>query len=267
MDTKKRPTYRLPTVGMRNIKTATAAALCALVYYFFERSPAFACIGAIFGMGSDLANSKLHGGNRLFGTVIGGLLGIALFRVYLIFQPEGGHSLLLVPLVFVGTVLLIVLCQIFWVGGVQPGGVVLCIILFNTPVDTYVSYALNRIFDTAVGVIAALVVNEQGHRLRDMVSTDLLKNTDDPEAFRQAGMYLGIALGNICNLLTLDEILICGDMVACYPRFSPALNEYYEKAVLSTQKAVITPVLVTDAAYGAAKMAVDKFPYTEGVIK
>ena len=60
---------------------------------------------------------------------------------------------------FVGTVLLIVLCQIFWVGGVQPGGVVLCIILFNTPVDTYVSYALNRIFDTAVGVIAALVVN------------------------------------------------------------------------------------------------------------
>ena len=159
MDTKKRPTYRLPTVGMRNIKTATAAALCALVYYFFERSPAFACIGAIFGMGSDLANSKLHGGNRLFGTVIGGLLGIALFRVYLIFQPEGGHSLLQVPLVFVGTVLLIVLCQIFWVGGVQPGGVVLCIILFNTPVDTYVSYALNRIFDTAVGVIAALVVN------------------------------------------------------------------------------------------------------------
>ena len=89
MDTKKRPTYRLPTVGMRNIKTATAAALCALVYYFFERSPAFACIGAIFGMGSDLANSKLHGGNRLFGTVIGGLLGIALFRVYLIFQQEG----------------------------------------------------------------------------------------------------------------------------------------------------------------------------------
>ncbi|MBQ8389962.1 MAG: hypothetical protein IJX52_03170, partial [Oscillibacter sp.] len=36
---------------------------------------------------------------------------------------------------------------------------VLCIILFNTPVDTYVSYALNRIFDTAVGVMAALVVN------------------------------------------------------------------------------------------------------------
>lgn len=159
MDTKDRTKYHLPKVGMRNIKTATAAALCALVYYFFDRSPAFACIGAIFGMGSDLQSSKQHGGNRLFGTAIGGLLGIALFRIYLIFRPEGGRSLMLVPLVFVGTVLLIILCQLFWPGGVQPGGVVLCILLFNTPVETYISYALNRIFDTGIGVVAALVVN------------------------------------------------------------------------------------------------------------
>ena len=33
--------YRLPTVGMRNLKTALAAALCALAYYFLDRSPAF----------------------------------------------------------------------------------------------------------------------------------------------------------------------------------------------------------------------------------
>lgn len=150
---------RLPKVGMRNIKTGLAAALCAFVYYYLDRSPAFACIGAIFGMGADMENSKLHGGNRLFGTVIGGLLGMALFRFYLIFYPDGEHSLLLVVLVFIGTALLIVFCQIFWVGGVQPGGVVLCILLFNTPVDTYVSYALNRILDTAVGVLAALLIN------------------------------------------------------------------------------------------------------------
>jgi len=146
-------------VGMRNIKTATAAALCALVYFFLDRSPAFACIGANFGMGSDYQNSKLHGGNRLFGTLIGGLLGMALFRIYLFFYPDGRPSLLMVLLVFIGTVLLILLCQMFWVGGVQPGGVVLCIILFNTPVETYVSYALNRILDTGIGVVAALLVN------------------------------------------------------------------------------------------------------------
>ena len=159
MSQTSRASRRLPRIGMRTIKTALAAALCALIYYFWNRSPAFACIGAIFGMGSDLESSKLHGGNRLFGTAIGGLLGMALFRIYLIFYPNGGHTLLLVPLVFVGTVALILLCQIFWVGGVQPGGVVLCIILFSTPVDSYISYALNRIFDTGIGVVMALTVN------------------------------------------------------------------------------------------------------------
>ncbi len=151
---------RIPRIGRRNLKTSLAAAICAFIYAFFPtRSPAFACIGAIFGMGSDLQNSKLNGGNRFFGTIIGGLLGIVLFRFYLIFYPEGGHRWLLVPLTFVGTMILIVLCQMFWVGGVQPGGVVLCIVLFNTPVDTYVSYALNRMFDTGVGVLVAFIVN------------------------------------------------------------------------------------------------------------
>lgn len=150
---------KLPHIGMRNLKTATAAALCAFVYVWLGRNPAFACIGVIFGMGSDMENSVQNGGNRLFGTLIGGLLSIVLFRIYLIFYPHGGHTMALVALLFVGVILVILLCQRFWVGGVQPGGVVLCIVLFSTPVETYVSYALNRIFDTAVGVIVALAFN------------------------------------------------------------------------------------------------------------
>ena len=152
---KKMPLH----VGQRNLKTALAASACALAYFFLERNPAFACIGAIFGMGADMEGSKLHGGNRLFGTILGGLLGIALYRVYLIFYPDGGYHLLLVALLFGGIVVLILLAQFFWVGAVQPGGVVLCIVLFNTPVDTYVSYALNRMFDTGVGVAMSLLIN------------------------------------------------------------------------------------------------------------
>ena len=152
--------FSIPKVGMRNIKTATAAALCALIYIFFpSRGPAFACIGAIFGMGGNLEQSKLHGGNRFFGTIIGGLIGMLMFRIHLIFYPQGGHTWLQIPLVFLGTVLLIVCCQKFWVGGIQPGGVMLCIVMFNTPVETYITYSLNRIFDTGVGVLVALLVN------------------------------------------------------------------------------------------------------------
>lgn len=146
-----------PRIDVRTIKMAAAAALCALLYewLFEDRSPAFACIGAIFGMGTDMEDSRRHGGNRLYGTIIGGVLGMALFRAYLMIRPEGGRSLWLVPLMFIGVVLLMLLCQIFWEGGLQPGGVVLCILLFNTPVDTYVSYAVNRIVDTAAGVLVA----------------------------------------------------------------------------------------------------------------
>ncbi|MBR2180394.1 MAG: FUSC family protein, partial [Oscillospiraceae bacterium] len=58
---------------MRNIKTAIAATLCAFVYLFIDRNPTFACIGAIFGTGYDMGDSWLNGGNRLFGTIIGGV--------------------------------------------------------------------------------------------------------------------------------------------------------------------------------------------------
>ena len=148
-------------VGLRNLKTAISASLCAFLYFVFldNRNPTFACIGAIFGMGANMDHSKLHGGNRLFGTIIGGFLGMGLFRIYLIFYPNGENRLLLVPLLFVGVIILILLAQFFWVGAVQPGGVVLCIVLFNTPVDSYVSYALNRMADTAVGVAMSLLIN------------------------------------------------------------------------------------------------------------
>lgn len=106
-----------------------------------------------------MEHSVQNGGNRLFGTLIGGLLAIFVYWLYLRFVPEGGHTRLLSLFLFVAVILLILLCVHFWPGGVQPGGVVLCIVLFNTPADVYVSYALNRIFDTAVGVVAALLVN------------------------------------------------------------------------------------------------------------
>lgn len=147
-------------VGLRNIKTAIAATLTAVLYFIIQRNPTFACIGAIFGMGSDMGNSRLNGGNRFFGTLFGGILGMVLFRIYICFYPEGGHHLLLLPLLFIGVVILILVSQSFhWVGAVQPGGVVLCILLFNTPVETYISYSINRIVDTGIGVLVALAVN------------------------------------------------------------------------------------------------------------
>lgn len=147
-------------IGLRNIKTAFAATLVALVYLLFDRNPTFACIGAVFGMGYDMSSSWLYGGNRLFGTIFGGLIGMALFSIYIQFYPEGGFEPMMLLLLFVGVILLIEVSVVFkWPGAIQPGGVMLCILLFNQPVDSYVAYSLNRIFDTGVGVVFAMLVN------------------------------------------------------------------------------------------------------------
>ena len=160
-DRKKQKAFRFH-VGMRNVKTAIAATLCALLYAFVDRNPTFACIGAIFGMGSDFKDSKKSGGNRLFGTIFGGLIGMGLFYIYIQFYPTptSDFRFLLFELLFVGVILLVLVCQFFLVpGAIQAGGVVLCIIMFNTPVDQFISYPLNRILDTAIGVIIGIVVN------------------------------------------------------------------------------------------------------------
>ena len=160
-DTKAAKRFRFH-VGMRNIKTAIAATLCAFLYAFFERNPTFACIGAIFGMGSDFKDSKRSGGNRLFGTIIGGLIGMVLFYIYIQYYPEptSNFRFMLFELLFVGIIILVLVCQLLVIpGAIQPAGVVLCIILFNTPVDAYITYPLNRIFDTAIGVIIGIAVN------------------------------------------------------------------------------------------------------------
>ena len=170
----------IPKIGLRNLKTAISTTLCALIYFIFDESPAFACIGAIFGMGGTLDDSFLHGGNRFFGTVIGGFLGMGLFAIYLVFHPEGGHHLLLIPLMFIGTILLILICQVFWVGGIQPGGVVMCLLLYNTPPDTFVAYTLARIFDTGVGVIIAIIVNRllSREKIKNWLSSKSIDDTD-----------------------------------------------------------------------------------------
>lgn len=149
----------LPGLGLRSLKTALSTLLTALLYAFLPgRNPTFACIGAIFGLGYDMENSRLNGGNRFFGTIIGGFIGLGMYWLEHQLFPEGCYWLRL-PLIFIGVVLLVTLCVCFhWPGGVQPGGVVLCIILFNTPAH-HIDYAIDRMIDTGVGVVISLLIN------------------------------------------------------------------------------------------------------------
>lgn len=183
-------------IGMRNIKTALATALTALLYLLVGRNPTFACIGTIFGVGSDMENSKLNGGNRFFGTVFGGVLGVILFKIYISVYPEAEilrypateavkyHPLILL-LLAIGVIALILVSVAFkWPGAIQPGGVMLCILLFTTPADNYLFYSINRIADTGIGVLVALSVNLIFPRKKvvDALEKMNLKKSDDEKA-------------------------------------------------------------------------------------
>lgn len=149
----------VPGLGLRSMKTALAATLVAFFYAFTDRNPAFACIGAVFGLGSDMENSRLGGGNRLIGTILGGFIALGAYQLEHWIFP-GGNYFFRLPVLFLSLILLIILSVKFnWPGAIQPGSVVLCLILFATPVN-HVAYALNRMFDTAVGVLAALTINQ-----------------------------------------------------------------------------------------------------------
>lgn len=149
----------IPGFGQRSLKTAFATAFIALLYFPFKLDPTFACIGVIFGMGNNFEDSKRSGGNRLIGTIIGGFLGLAIFWLEHLVFP-GGNYLFKVILIFFGIIFLVCASVVFrWPGAVQPGGVVLCIILFNMP-DNYVSYTLRRMLDTGIGVVTAILINE-----------------------------------------------------------------------------------------------------------
>lgn len=149
---------KIPGLGQRSLKTALAAVVLALVYYPLNREPTFACIGIIFGMGNNMEDSRLNGGNRLIGTIIGGVVGMTTYWLEHLIQPEGNY-LLKVFLVFIGIIILVWSAVAFrWPGAVQPGGVVLCIIMFSTPAN-HIFYAFNRMLDTAIGVIFALAIN------------------------------------------------------------------------------------------------------------
>lgn len=121
--------------------------------------------------------------------------------------------------------------------------------------------------------IGYMVVGANGERLHELVSSAAVvekfgfdavlsaQNSVQAAYFAEIGKYLGITLGNICNLFRLNEIYICGDMIAYYELFCNAMTQHYTATVIPTQAAQIKSVKVTDAAYGAAKMAIDKFQY------
>lgn len=162
MLSQKRQLFTVPKIGMRNLKTAIAATLCALIYAIFDRNPTFACMSAVFAMNTNLKSSFKTGGNRLFGTIIGGFTGMLFFYLFKQFPLLFPYSKLLSESIFLftGIIVMILISQFFGVNDSIPSGsVVFYIVMLLTPDQDYISYPLNRMLDTGIGVMMSILVN------------------------------------------------------------------------------------------------------------
>lgn len=77
--------------------------------------------------------------------------------------------------------------------------------------------------------------------------------------FSHAGILLGTALGNLCHLIPVSKVAICGELTRFSELFLPAAKTALRE-VIGAETPPVSVHSVTDAALGAARFAVDEFP-------
>lgn len=150
--------FKLPKVGMRIVKTCLSCLIVALIYKYLlgGRNPCFACIGAVYGMGSQFRDGFRNGFNRFVGTLIGGLLVIPFYWLYT-HTPFGIPDAIWLILGLFCVIYLHMLAGAN--SAIQPGTVVYFVVMFTQPATGYVSYTIARIIDTGVGAIISLIIS------------------------------------------------------------------------------------------------------------
>lgn len=143
---------RFTKVGMRTIKTVIAVILTLIASEIFKlNSPILASIAAVMIMEGSVSKSLSSGKHRMYGTIIGGIVGLILLYI-------GPGNLLFIGL---GIILIINTTVEFKVeSAARMAMVVFLVIILDYEKDgDAFSYAINRTFDTLVGVVISIVVN------------------------------------------------------------------------------------------------------------
>ncbi|SHE41410.1 FUSC family protein [Clostridium fallax] len=145
------------SIGGRNLKTAFSVLLCVLLFEIINRPfPFYACIAAVICVKDTWENSFTIGKNRLIGTFIGGIIGIVFIFISQTIHFFNTQSIITA----VGIIVVIHICNLMN----RPGSTVIACIVFlaimvNLKGTGPYLYAINRILDTFIGVIIALLVN------------------------------------------------------------------------------------------------------------
>ena len=150
----------MPKIGMRMVKTAIAVAICLAIYQLRGEQgvPVFSTIAALICMQPQVENSVTVAFNRIVGTLIGAAMGLlVLYLLQWIPEAYDWMSGLVISLAMIPTLYLTVVLK--KTGAAAMAGVVVLSVTLAESMYGPVIDALNRSFETIVGIVVSLVVN------------------------------------------------------------------------------------------------------------
>jgi uncharacterized membrane protein YgaE (UPF0421/DUF939 family) len=160
----KNPKKHPLMIGMRTVKTALSILCCMVFYHLAEIflgyttkfDACLACTAAVICMQDSVEKSLKSGRNRMVGTCVGALLGMIFLYIDMFFSNE----YLIIVMISLGVIVLITVCNLLRLSDsiVIACVVFLIIALEQTGNNPFVS-SVQRLFDTAVGVVVAIAVN------------------------------------------------------------------------------------------------------------
>lgn len=138
-------------IGMRTIKTGIGVSLCALIGPSLVQNPSSSAVACLLSMQDTVSGSLETGLGRIQGTIFGGIIG------YIILSLFPGNPLLC----GLGVIFTIYACNLL---KLNQGVSIACITFLSIQMgfsdsSPAILYSFNRMLDTCVGVIIAIIIN------------------------------------------------------------------------------------------------------------
>lgn len=150
-------------IGMRIIKTALAVFICGVIGWLRERDGLnfFSMIAAVICMQKTAEATIRNSFNRVIGTAVGGAFGVAVLFV----ETQLHLQQLFMPLYILVCSVLIVPIIVTTLAIHKPTVtgftciVFLGVVIYHVGDASPYAYAMDRLLDTIIGIIVALIIN------------------------------------------------------------------------------------------------------------
>lgn len=150
-------------IGMRIIKTALAVFICGVIGWLRERDGLnfFSMIAAVICMQKTAEATIRNSFNRVIGTAVGGAFGVAVLFV----ETQLHLQQLFMPLYILVCSVLIVPIIVTTLAIHKPTVtgftciVFLGVVIYHVGDASPYTYAMDRLLDTVIGIIVALIIN------------------------------------------------------------------------------------------------------------